>query len=49
MLEKSDLDKFLDLFPSSFQIRGLLNSEAEKEDLIEDLLAKKLPKSIALS
>ena len=42
VLERSDLEKFLDLFPSSFQIRGLLNSEAE-----EDLFAK-MPKSAGL-
>ncbi|CAJ1337135.1 unnamed protein product [Effrenium voratum] len=41
LLEKSEsLTEFLDLFPSAFEIRGLLDSEA-------DPTAKKMPKSMA--
>lgn len=41
VIEKSEsLDDFLNLFPSSFELRGLLSSEADPS------AKKKLPKSI---
>eukprot|EP00438_Fugacium_kawagutii_P017205 Skav230830 [mRNA] locus=scaffold2865:61908:64121:- [translate_table: standard] len=41
VIEKSEsLDDFLDLFPSSFELRGLLSSEADPS------IKKKLPKSV---